>query len=253
MQTASESWYDILLVAEMVLAGIVFMVLRLVDAPYGKFARSGWGPTLPARYAWCLMELPAVLMIAYLFYRYEAWLSVTSIVLLIIWQSHYLHRTFRYPFQMAGGEKPYPWLLALIAVGFNLMNGFINGYHIFERAQYPTEWLTRLPFLSGLVLFAWGYLINKQSDRALRVLRSQHEGYQVPRGGMFRYVSNPHYLGEIMEWVGWAILTWSLAGVAFACFTLANLVPRAIATHRWYKREFADYPADRRVWLPFLW
>jgi hypothetical protein len=48
-------------------------------------------------------------------------------------------------------------------------------------------------------------------------------------------------------------MSWSLAGAAFALWTLANLVPRAGAHHRWYRARFADYPPERRALLPGIW
>jgi hypothetical protein len=65
-------------------------------------------------------------------------------------------------------------------------------------------------------------------------------------------VSCPNYLGEIVQWFGWALLGWSLPGLAFALFTLANLAPRAYAHHRWYLATFPDYPRDRAALLPNL-
>ena len=65
-------------------------------------------------------------------------------------------------------------------------------------------------------------------------------------------MSSPNYLGEIIEWTGWAIATWSLAGTAFAVYTAANLASRAFANHRWYRDRFPDYPSDRRALVPFL-
>ena len=32
----------------------------------------------------------------------------------------------------------------------------------------------------------------------------------------------------------------------------ANLVPRALATHRWYRERFPDYPQDRKALIPFV-
>jgi 3-oxo-5-alpha-steroid 4-dehydrogenase 1 len=46
--------------------------------------------------------------------------------------------------------------------------------------------------------------------------------------------------------------TWSLAGLSFALWTFANLVPRALSNHRWYKEQFPDYPKNRKAILPFL-
>ena len=65
-------------------------------------------------------------------------------------------------------------------------------------------------------------------------------------------MSCPNYLGEIVEWIGWAILTWSLAGASFAVWTAANLAPRALSNHRWYREQFTDYPPARRALIPFV-
>jgi protein-S-isoprenylcysteine O-methyltransferase Ste14 len=65
-------------------------------------------------------------------------------------------------------------------------------------------------------------------------------------------VSSPNYLGEIVQWTGWAIATWSLGGLAFALYTAANLAPRALDNHRWYQDHFDDYPPRRRALIPYL-
>ena len=65
-------------------------------------------------------------------------------------------------------------------------------------------------------------------------------------------MSCPNYLGEILEWTGWAIASWSLAGAAFAVYTAANLAPRAFAHHAWYRQQFQDYPARRKALVPFV-
>ena len=41
-------------------------------------------------------------------------------------------------------------------------------------------------------------------------------------------------------------------GLAFALYTFANLAPRALSHHRWYRERFPEYPADRKAILPFL-
>ncbi|MGB2854987.1 MAG: 3-oxo-5-alpha-steroid 4-dehydrogenase, partial [Dehalococcoidia bacterium] len=91
------------------------------------------------------------------------------------------------------------------------------------------------------------------SDGILRRLRTPGEtGYKIPRGGLFERVSCANYFGEIIEWCGWAIATWSLPGLAFAVWTAANLVPRARAHHKWYPSQFPDYPQQRRALIPFV-
>ena len=39
-------------------------------------------------------------------------------------------------------------------------------------------------------------------------------------------------------------------GLAFCVFTAANLIPRALSNHRWYRENFPDYPANRRALIP---
>ena len=96
-------------------------------------------------------------------------------------------------------------------------------------------------------------IINIKSDDILFALRDDGStGYKIPRGGLFEKVSCPNYLGEIIEWTGWAIATWSLAGATFAIWTVCNLAPRALAHHKWYKEEFEEYPEDRKALVPFL-
>ena len=246
--------YHILLPAEFVLAFIVFGILFLVNAPYGKFLRSGWGPVIPSKLAWFIQEFPAFATITILFIISDGSRNVMNWIFLGIWQLHYIQRTFIYPIQMDPGSKPYPLLLVAFAVIFNIMNGYINGYYLFSIAQYSTDWLADPRFITGFIIFLSGYILNKSADQHLRRLKAQNRGsYGIPTGRAFRWISSPHYLGEILEWTGWAILTWSAAGLAFAVFTFANLAPRALAHHRWYRSNFSDYPAGRKALIPFLW
>ena len=113
--------------------------------------------------------------------------------------------------------------------------------------------LMSLHFVLGTFTFTTGFLLHVHSDHLIRNLRQAGEKtYRIPQGGMFRWISSPHYLGEIIQWCGWAILTWSWAGAAFALFTFCNLAPRAISNHRWYREQFDAYPARRRILIPGL-
>jgi 3-oxo-5-alpha-steroid 4-dehydrogenase 1 len=104
------------------------------------------------------------------------------------------------------------------------------------------------------LLFILGFIINRQADFTLHKLRKGGEtGYSIAYNGLYRWISCPNYLGEILIWTGWAVATWSLAGLSFAVWTAANLVPRARAHHRWYLQNFADYPANRKMLVPGIW
>ena len=172
-----------------------------------------------------------------------------------MWELHYVHRAFIYPFGLRSRGKRMPMLIGAMAFLFSSVNAYLNGWYLFTLSGgYEISWLSDPRFLAGVALFIGGYAINKHADRALRQLRQPGEtGYAVPNGGLYRWVSCPNYLGEIITWFGWALATWSLPGLAFAVWVVANLVPRARDHHRWYRERFAEYPPNRRALLPGLW
>ena len=84
----------------------------------------------------------------------------------------------------------------------------------------------------------------------INLRKEKGDGYHIPKGFLFNRVSNPNYLGEFIEWLGWAIMTWSWAGLVFFLWTVCNLFPRAISNHKWYKSKFEDYPQERKAIIP---
>jgi protein-S-isoprenylcysteine O-methyltransferase Ste14 len=249
---ASGLYRDLVLL-EFALAVVTFVALRRVDAPYGRYSRTGWGPTVPARVGWLVMESPAPLLFAAVYAAGVHRGEPVPLVLFAFWEIHYVYRAFGYPLLLRPGARM-PVALMLLAIGFNVFNGWLNARWVSALGSYPAAWFADPRFLAGVVLFAGGLALNATSDRALRRLRvSGGTGYKVPRGGAFEWVSCPNYLGEIVEWTGWALATWSLAGLAFAVYTAANLAPRAVAHHGWYREHFPDYPPGRRALIPYVW
>ena len=47
-------------------------------------------------------------------------------------------------------------------------------------------------------------------------------------------------------------MTWSLAGILFMLAGLAQMTQWALGKQRNYRREFRDYPRQRKAILPFL-
>lgn len=239
----------------MIVVGIVTAVaLRFVTAPYGRHARGGWGPLLPARVGWLLMEAPASLVVLgiFLFGAHRA--EAVPIALLAMWQLHYVHRAFVFPFRMRATGKTMPASVPAMAIAFNLWNAYINARWISHVGVYTSEWLTDPRFVIGALLFVTGWAINLWADTVLMNLRKPGEtGYRVPRGGLFELVACPNYLGEILEWTGWAIATWSLPGLAFAVYTAANIGPRAGSHLAWYREKLPDFPKGRKALIPYVW
>ena len=233
---------------------LTVLPLMKVTAPYGRHGRAGWGPVIPARVGWVVMESPAVLAFAFFYLSGANAQQTVPLVLFGIWQLHYVRRTFVYPFQIRAKGKTIPLMIAVMAFVFNIFNAYVNARWIGHLGTYEVSWLSQPAFLIGLGVFGAGMGINMRADQVLRGLRAPGEtGYKIPRGGLYRWVSCPNYLGEIIEWTGWAILTWSWGGALFAVYTLANLAPRAHAHHRWYRETFTDYPVDRKALFPNIW
>jgi protein-S-isoprenylcysteine O-methyltransferase Ste14 len=237
---------------ELALAAVSFAALLFVPATYGRHLRGRWGPTLPERLGWILMETPSVVFFGGVFAFGTHRSEPVALTLLGLWELHYLQRTLLFPLRMRAGGKRMPLLIPILGISFNLLNSWNNARWI-SSAGYPSAWLGDPRFLSGALLFFAGFAINLDSDRILFSLRGPNErGYRVPHGGLYRWVSCPNYLGEMLEWFGWALASWSPAGLAFALYTVANLMPRALQNHRWYRAQFPDYPANRKALVPFL-
>ena len=242
-----------LVIGTLIAAAVTFVSLVLISAPYGRHARDGWGPTIPSRLGWVVMESPAVVLFCAVYFSGDHRFELVPLVLLAIWQLHYVNRTFVFPFRIRATGKRIPVLMPLLALVFNSVNAYINARWISHIASYDLAWLADPRFAVGVAVFATGWIINVQSDQILLSLRKPGEsGYRIPRGGMYRWISCPNYFGEILEWTGFAIATWSLPGLAFAVYTFANLAPRAYQNHRWYKEKFDDYPSSRRALIPFV-
>lgn len=237
------------------LAAVTFFALLFVTAPYGRHRREARGPTVPSWLGWVTMESPSVIaFIACYAAAPGARLGAVAWVLFAMWQLHYVHRAWIFPFRMRGAGRPMPILVMGSAMFFTSVNGYLNARWItWLGPEYEAAWLRDPRFLVGAALFVVGFAINQHSDWVLFRLRKPGEtGYKIPHGGFYRFVSCPNYLGEIIEWCGWALCTWSPPGLAFALWTLANLAPRARAHHAWYRRTFGDYPPERRALLPHL-
>ena len=247
-----QSFHAVLVWAVFAVAVLTFVSLLRIRAPYGRhYSGRGWGPAMSNRAGWIVMELPATILFAGIYFKGDAASDAVPLILLGIWQCHYLNRTFVYPLRTRTVGKKMPIVVAGSGFTFNVVNAYVNARFISQFGEYGLTWLDDPRFLAGLAVFVSGFALNIHSDNILLRLREPGgTGYAIPRGGAFRYVSCPNYLGELLEWGGWTLATWSLGGLAFFAYTAANLVPRALSHHRWYRARFEDYPADRKAVIP---
>jgi 3-oxo-5-alpha-steroid 4-dehydrogenase 1 len=251
--------YRIAIIVILAAAPLVFVLLASVSAPYGRHYRAGWGPSVSSRAGWFLMEapsalIPPVVVLAGALRAGAPRPGACALFLLTLWECHYVYRAFVFPFIMGKSEKRFPLSVVLFAWIFNGLNAYANAAFLAGPAAAALDSQPPLLRLAiGCLLFAAGFLTHAKADRLLRALRGPGAtDYSLPRGWLFDYVVSPNYLGEIIEWGGWAIACWSLPALAFAAFTAANLVPRAMAHRRWYEENFEDFPPERRSVIPFL-
>ncbi len=199
------------------------------------------------------MELPAVLVFSYFFLTGHQEKTLVAWSFLTFWLFHYLHRSIIFPFRQKTKGKRMPIVIMLSAIFFNFVNGYLNGHYLGSLSFYSLSWFYDARFIGGFTVLIIGLAINWHSDTILINLRNPDEqGYKIPYGGLFQRVSCPNYLGEIIEWSGFALMTWSLPALSFVLWTMANLVPRALAHHKWYHQTFEDYPKERKAIIPFV-
>lgn len=254
---SSRIYYNVVW-AMLALAPVVFIALRYVTAGYGVMYTRRWGPTVGNRIGWTLMEAPVFVAMCLLWAFSPRRAEAAPAVMASLFLLHYFQRSFIFPLLIKGkGRMP----LSVIAMGviFNLVNAYMIGgwiFYVSPAGDYPPGWLLSPQFIAGTAIFFLGMGINLHSDHIIRTLRKPGDtGHYIPRGGMYRYVTSANYLGEFIEWSGYAILTWSLGGLAFAVWTFANLAPRARSLHSRYVSEFGeDYSSlGRRYILPFIY
>lgn len=253
----SVSTFNIVLIVMTVMAVVVFVSLFFVDAGYGRFYAPKWGPAIDNRLGWMLMEAPVFVAMLLLWWFSDRREDGIRLVFLLLFELHYFHRAFVFPWLMRGRSKM-PLSIIGTAVLFNTLNAYMQGgwlFYVSPVDYYSADWLTSVPFLVGTALFLLGMGVNIHSDRIIRNLRKPGDtAHYLPRGGMFRWVTSANYFGELVEWTGFAILTWSVSGAVFALWTFANLAPRAARIYNGYRQEFPeqlDTRTTKRI-IPFI-
>jgi 3-oxo-5-alpha-steroid 4-dehydrogenase 1 len=267
--TASMSWYtgdttyDTIMAVALGFAAAVAIAAWFVPSPYGRFTSGSFGWRVDPRLGWFLMELPASIVFAAAYLSGPRRAELVPMVLAGIWVVHYANRGFFFPFMIRtprGASTSFSFMVVAIGWLSTTLHGYLNGAFVAGLgAHLTTAWLSDPRFWAGAGLWAASLALNVHSDAVVRNLRTRREVskgekvYRIPRGGLFRWVTNASYLTELGAWAGWALATWSLAGVYILALSAANLLPRAVATHRWYRERFPDYPTSRKILVPFVW
>lgn len=245
--------YFIIMAVMAVLAVVVFICLFRFKAGYGFLRAGGWGPQISNKAAWVLMEAPAFLLMFWWTLHFAK--GATVIIMAALFLLHYFQRSFIFPLLMRGHSKM-PVAIMFMGMLFNSINAYLIAGWLFKLGSYVDSWLTSPQFIIGTVIFFAGMAINLHSDHVIRHLRKPGDTkHYIPRKGFYKYVTSANYFGEFVEWVGYAILTWSPAGLLFAVWTFANLAPRSKSLTEKYIQEFGEEYSSlgRKNMIPFIW
>ena len=255
--------FDTLLTTGLVFALFVFISSRYGTAKYGgRFGGGGKGGfKLGSKPGWILMELPGLLVFPVVFFMGSNSMETVPLFFLAIWMMHYCNRALITPLLMrTRPDAQSDFDISVILLGWVslALHGYLNARYISELGDhYQPEWFSDPRFIIGLAIYAFGFMLNIISDSILRNLRSKvpdvnEPRYKTPYGWGFKFVSCPQYLGEIISFIGIAMMTWNLGAVFVIAITIGNLVPRALYTHKWFKKNFEDYPAERKAIVPYV-
>ncbi len=245
-----------LLIFGLLIAILNFLVQHHTPLAYGKHTPLKVTCPLNSRFSTLLTHFfPGLVLFTVMYFLSGSnLLGVTNMVLYSLFSVHYLFRgliapmLFRYSHAKMSILIPLSTLLANSIYHFTIAD-FIGS------AFYCKNYLFDPRFLIGIFLFITGLVINWSADIQLMLLRSSRhdKDYVLPQGVLFSLISCPNYFGECLEWLGWAIASWSLSGLVWWLYTVSCLVTRAKHNHNWYKDQFTNYPYRRTAIIPFLY
>lgn len=105
----------------------------------------------------------------------------------------------------------------------------------------------------GFIVFLVGIIGNFYHHFLLSKMRKKGEkGYKIPKGGLFSLVICPHYLFEIVTFLGFSLISQTLFSFTSTLGTLFYLMGRSHATRKWYLSKFEDFPRNVKALIPFV-
>mmetsp|Transcript_12944 Transcript_12944/g.24450 ORF Transcript_12944/g.24450 Transcript_12944/m.24450 type:complete len:282 (+) Transcript_12944:84-929(+) len=253
--------YNLVCVWAAALVAITGITESLSSTAYGKFGESAT-LSVPPQLGWWLMELPVTISFLYFFFGRpgpQKHLLVPRICAMVMCV-HYTYRGWIYPYLL----RPHPgarnnFSLAPAVGGWlvTITHGYLNARWFAEHGTHlKTSWLRDPRFIAGSLLYVSGFVALVYHDYLMRELRSTPgPRYRIPKGGLFEFATQAVYFCELWTWLGFFLLSWGPNGLFILSVSLANLVPRAVASHAWYLQKFgSEYSELRRQRLvPFLW
>ncbi|MDE5694793.1 MAG: 3-oxo-5-alpha-steroid 4-dehydrogenase, partial [Alistipes sp.] len=157
--------FDIFLIVMAVLALGVFVALHFFEAGYGYLFNPKYGPTVPTKIGWVLMESPVFIFMCVLWALSDRMWEAGPLVLFLLFQTHYFQRSFIFPLLMRGNSRM-PLGIVVMGMVFNTLNALMQGGWIFYVSPegYYADWFSKPYLWIGGALFIAGMAVNIHSD-----------------------------------------------------------------------------------------
>ncbi|PKU79624.1 3-oxo-5-alpha-steroid 4-dehydrogenase 1 [Dendrobium catenatum] len=125
----------------------------------------------------------------------------------------------------------------------------IYAQHLTQNLPEPTMDLK----IAGVLLFLVGIFGNFHHHYLLSKLRVKGEKvYKIPKGGLFELVICPHYLFEIIGFIGICLISQTVYSFSFTFGTIIYLLGRSYVTRQWYLSKFDDFPRNVKALIPYV-
>eukprot|EP01084_Bolivina_argentea_P296177 510054_1 len=184
-------------------------------------------------------------------------LNTFNKITIIVWSFHFLRRLFEtFCIQRFYRYAPLSEITgSIMYYGCSgLFNGVCNNIYIWFREDWKCPLMPNIAL--GLSLFCMGecgncyhhYLIENNRNKYINF-----KGHVLLKGGLFDYVSCPHYMFEVITWIGWMFISSFSTGSILIFLITSSLIFKSIQIHNEYKHKFKGlYPTNRKAIFPFI-
>src|SRR5690554_3960219 len=131
----------------------VYILLHFITAPYGRHTKSTWGPLIDNKLGWFIMEIFVLLVLGYYIYYGTNIQSTVNWIIIGLFGFHYINRSIIFPLRIKTNGKKMPISIMMMAMFFNLINGYLIGYYLGEFKVYELSWLSTPQFIIGTAIF----------------------------------------------------------------------------------------------------
>jgi len=239
----------------LVLLGIVIIFLEITgnNIPYSKFELKNergfaFSRIYNTRKGLFFIYFSTFLSITFIYVNDVIKNTPYHIIVYIFYLINYLKRCFEVLFIHKFSKKSSFFALLYIGVSNVFVNTILCKYILLSNKNKDDSNLILLLFL---FLFIITFIIIIIIIIIIESPRNAKR-YKIPRGGLFEYVSCPHYFMEFLTWAGFSVIVHRLSVYGHITFLLCTFIGRSYQTRKWYNNNIVGYPRKRKCLIPLI-